>query len=326
MHGQRHGHRAHRSSSAVAIAPGASQTPAPGGRDAARFQAAPDQPRRSARPHASRRNDRYDCRAGRRRMGRPTARTLACAACSSGPGRDGAVTVASGCLNALPGNPGRGSGCAWGDTGTGRRSARRACAAGRVLENPAAGTGHQMARPCNQPHNRNHNCRPQSVVLNSDAYQMKGMFTMRASTITGRRMLAAGCLIPVAVFLAAACGSAGTGAAPAKTITVTTTPSSPTPAAPASSGTSQCTTADLRLTVGAANGAAGTIYYPLDFTNASSSACTMYGYPGVAFVSSPGGSQVGAAAGAQQHRPGAGHPGAGRDGARHARGQRRADR
>ena len=154
-----------------------------------------------------------------------------------------------------------------------------------------------MARPCNQPHNRNHNCRPQSVVLNSDAYQMKGMFTMRASTITGRRMLAAGCLIPVAVFLAAACGSAGTGAAPAKTITVTTTPSSPTSAAPASSGTSQCTTADLRLTVGAANGAAGTIYYPLDFTNASSSACTMYGYPGVAFVSSPGGSQVGAAAG-----------------------------
>ena len=56
-------------------------------------------------------------------------------------------------------------------------------------------------------------------------------------------------------------------------------------------------TTDLRLTVGAANGAAGTIYYPLDFTNASGSACTMYGYPGVAFVGSPGGSQVGAAAG-----------------------------
>jgi len=49
--------------------------------------------------------------------------------------------------------------------------------------------------------------------------------------------------------------------------------------------------------VGAANGAAGTIYYPIDFTNASSSACSMYGYPGVAFVTSPGGSQVGAAAG-----------------------------
>ncbi len=76
-----------------------------GGRDAARIPAVPGQPRGSARPYASRRNDRYDCRAGRRRMGRPTARTLACAASSSGPGRDGAVTVASVCLNALPGNP-----------------------------------------------------------------------------------------------------------------------------------------------------------------------------------------------------------------------------
>jgi hypothetical protein len=55
-------------------------------------------------------------------------------------------------------------------------------------------------------------------------------------------------------------------------------------------------TTDLRLTVGAANGAAGTIFYPLDFTNASSSTCTMYGYPGVAFVSSPGDAQVGAPA------------------------------
>jgi hypothetical protein len=48
--------------------------------------------------------------------------------------------------------------------------------------------------------------------------------------------------------------------------------------------------------VGAANGAAGTIFYPLDFTNTSGSACTMFGYPGVAFVSSPGGSQIGAPA------------------------------
>jgi hypothetical protein len=121
-----------------------------------------------------------------------------------------------------------------------------------------------------------------------------------ASLRPRRRMLAAGCLIPVAAFFVAACGSAGTGAAPASTITVTTTPSLPTataPATPASSGTSQCTTADLQLALGGGNGAAGTVYYPLDFTNISGSACTMYGYPGVAFVSSPGGSQVGAAAG-----------------------------
>lgn len=123
------------------------------------------------------------------------------------------------------------------------------------------------------------------------------MFPMRAPAVMGWRIVAVCSLIPVA-FLVAACGSVGLTGAPGKTITVTTTPNSPAPAAPAASaGPSACLTTDLRLTVGAGNGAAGTIYYPLDLTNASSSTCTMYGYPGVAFVSSPGGSQVGAAAG-----------------------------
>jgi len=130
---------------------------------------------------------------------------------------------------------------------------------------------------------------------------MKGMFTMRASVITGRRMLAVCCLTSAA-FLATACGSAAPAAAPTKTVTVTVTPSSTpastsAPAPPAASGPAPCSTTDLRLTVGAANGAAGTIYYPLDFTNTSGSACTIYGYPGVAFVRSPHGSQVGAPAG-----------------------------
>jgi Protein of unknown function (DUF4232) len=129
------------------------------------------------------------------------------------------------------------------------------------------------------------------------------MFTMRTSVITRRRMLVASCVIPAAAFIVAGCGSAGPGAAPTKTVTVTTTPSSPTTTAPAAPGTSQCTTADLRLSVGASNGAAGTIYYPLDFTNTSSTPCMMYGYPGVAFVSSPGGSQVGAAAGRSSTAP-----------------------
>lgn len=65
----------------------------------------------------------------------------------------------------------------------------------------------------------------------------------------------------------------------------------------ASPGPSRCSTTDLRLTVGPINGAAGTGFYPLDFTNASSSKCTIYGYPGVAFVIAPGGSQIGAPAG-----------------------------
>jgi Domain of unknown function (DUF4232) len=149
---------------------------------------------------------------------------------------------------------------------------------------------------------------------------------MRASAITGRRMLAVCCLTLIAL-LAAACGSSGT-AVPTKTVTVTImSAGSPKPAPAASSGPLPCLTTDLRLTVGASNGAAGTIFYPLEFTNASSSTCTMYGYPGVAFVSSPGASQIGAPAG---RRPPAAptlvtlEPGA--TGARHAGGQRRADR
>jgi hypothetical protein len=111
---------------------------------------------------------------------------------------------------------------------------------------------------------------------------------MRASTITGRRALAGFCLTSLAL-LAAACGSSTPAAAPTRTVTVTATPSP--------SGPLPCPTTGLKLTVGAANGAAGTIFYPLDFTNTSGSACTMYGYPGVAFVASPGGSQIGAPAG-----------------------------
>jgi Protein of unknown function (DUF4232) len=128
---------------------------------------------------------------------------------------------------------------------------------------------------------------------------------MRASAITGRRMLAVCCLTSAAL-LAAACGGASSpAAAPARTATVTATPASPPASAPPASapasvppstppaGGPPCSATGLRLTVGEGNGAAGTIFYPLDFTNTSGSACTMYGYPGVAFVSSPGGTLVG---------------------------------
>jgi len=119
---------------------------------------------------------------------------------------------------------------------------------------------------------------------------------MRASAITGRRALAGSCLASLAL-LTAACGSSAPAATPTRTVTVTATPSAPpSPASPSPSGPVPCPTTGLKLTVGTPNGAAGTIFYPLDFTNTSGSACTMYGYPGVAFVSSPGGSQIGAPA------------------------------
>jgi hypothetical protein len=59
-----------------------------------------------------------------------------------------------------------------------------------------------------------------------------------------------------------------------------------------------CTAADLGawVAVDQGNGAAGSIYYPLLLTNNSGRTCTLYGYPGVALVSQPGGAVVGAAA------------------------------
>jgi len=83
--------------------------------------------------------------------------------------------------------------------------------------------------------------------------------------------------------------------APAMPSPSATAPQVPATAPPAAAARA-CATGDLRLSVGPANGAAGSIYYPLLFTNTSGAACTMYGYPGVALVSQPGGSVVGAPA------------------------------
>jgi hypothetical protein len=110
----------------------------------------------------------------------------------------------------------------------------------------------------------------------------------------------------------AACGSSGTpsasptettssspAAAPTVTVTQTQTapPVSTTSAAP---GLAACAGSSLRITVDAsqANGAAGSDYYPLDFTNTSAATCQMYGFPGVSFVTSGDatGQQIGAAA------------------------------
>jgi hypothetical protein len=61
-----------------------------------------------------------------------------------------------------------------------------------------------------------------------------------------------------------------------------------------------CRTATLHIAVDAtqAQGAAGSAYYPLNFTNTSGTACEMYGYPGVSFAASPtgAGKQIGVAA------------------------------
>ena len=133
---------------------------------------------------------------------------------------------------------------------------------------------------------------------------------MTSSAHVARRAGAAVVLLSTAA-LAAACGSAtnnssgspastaasspaqpsGTSAPPSTTPTAPQTPPS-SPAVPA------CSPSGLTAAVpsGTGGAAAGSTYYPLNLTNHSGKSCYLYGYPGVSFVTSPSGSQVGAAA------------------------------
>jgi hypothetical protein len=138
---------------------------------------------------------------------------------------------------------------------------------------------------------------------------------MTLSAPAVRRLMAAA-LLACGGGLLAACGSSGgSGAQPGPTVTVTASPS--TSAASASPGTTTsagagtggtggsagggsgapaCATSALKLSLGAGNGAAGSTIVPVEFTNQSSSTCTMFGFPGVSFVTSAGGSLIGAPA------------------------------
>ena len=105
--------------------------------------------------------------------------------------------------------------------------------------------------------------------------------------------------------LLTACGSApAPGAAPTKTVTVqASSTSSAPPAAPAApavatsspppAGPSGCLASGLHAKLGVSQGTAGTLYQVIVLTNTSSASCTLYGYPGVSFVTRVGGSQVG---------------------------------
>jgi Protein of unknown function (DUF4232) len=99
-------------------------------------------------------------------------------------------------------------------------------------------------------------------------------------------------------FVLTACGSSAPSAHPTVTVTVTapagsTSSAAPSPTPPA--GPPGCGTTALTATLGRGEGAAGSTYYPIDFTNNSGTACTLYGYPGVSFITAAG-HQVGAAA------------------------------
>jgi hypothetical protein len=101
-------------------------------------------------------------------------------------------------------------------------------------------------------------------------------------------------LLAVPALLLAGCG-ATTPAAPGPAPT-TASPSPPAPATTTATpaATPRCHTGDLRLSLGQSEGAAGTAYRALLFTNRSGHRCTLYGYPGVSWVTGDNGTQVNA--------------------------------
>ena len=64
----------------------------------------------------------------------------------------------------------------------------------------------------------------------------------------------------------------------------------------ASAGAPGCATRDLKASVGVAQGAAGSVYQVIDFTNIGTASCSLYGYPGIALAGGSPVTQIGAAA------------------------------
>lgn len=128
-------------------------------------------------------------------------------------------------------------------------------------------------------------------------------------SVSARRGLAAAGLAAVAA-TAAGCGSSGSStpspsgtpfSAASSGSASTSAPASTPASAPSHSagpGLAACNTSALSVTLASdqGGGAAGSTYVPINFTNTTGTACALYGYPGVSFVTGPGGSQIGAPA------------------------------
>ena|SRR5271165_3676839 len=131
---------------------------------------------------------------------------------------------------------------------------------------------------------------------------------MTPSLTIAARLCAGAALAGACGLLTAGCGStAAPGAAPTKTVTIqasagsstiaaATAASSSPPASTSSAAAAEppgCLAAGLHGQLGVSQGTAGTIYQVIVLTNTSNVTCTLYGYPGVSFVTGVGGSQVG---------------------------------
>jgi hypothetical protein len=101
----------------------------------------------------------------------------------------------------------------------------------------------------------------------------------------------------VAAPSSSAASAATSSAASAPASSATASPASSAQAvAPPSAGAPGCATRDLQAKVGISQGAAGSVYQVIDFTNIGNAACTLYGYPGVSLTTGKPVTQVGQAA------------------------------
>jgi hypothetical protein len=142
----------------------------------------------------------------------------------------------------------------------------------------------------------------------------RGEMSLRKTVLTGTAGLVmvaaaaavAGCGSQSASSLssspAATSGSSGSsgsnGAAAASASAAPTGPASSAAVNPnaVSSGAPGCATRDLKATVGIAQGAAGSVYQVIDFTNIGTASCSLYGYPGIALAGGSPVTQIGSAA------------------------------
>ena len=121
-----------------------------------------------------------------------------------------------------------------------------------------------------------------------------------------------GVTLVAAAALVTGCASSGSGtsasgsAAPSTSASgsassaapASTPASAPTSKSSTATGLAACATANLSVSLvsNMGGGAAGSTYVPIQFTNTAGTACAMYGFPGVSFVTGQGGSQIGAPA------------------------------
>ena len=141
--------------------------------------------------------------------------------------------------------------------------------------------------------------------------------TLRRAVLTGT----AGLVMVVAATAVAGCGSqaasslstspsatsgsSGSNGAAASSSSASASASAAAPTGHASSaavnpnvpgGPPGCATRDLKATVGVAQGAAGSVYQVIDFTNIGTASCSLYGYPGIALAGGSPVTQIGMAA------------------------------